>query len=706
MTEQTIILPPNSGRNGHEANFRLTAMVPRRRFLSYLRERWWVVLATLVIFLGVVLTYETIRTPTYSSFAQLYLSGDAALNPTVGISAEESLNYFGTQIELLKSSRLQGAVYDRLGIAIKPDKKPPVEFSVVQPLKTSLLTMQATGADPALVQRFLQTLIDEYLAYKKETRLSSSEDLLISITEQVTRKDKDLQADQDKWAEFQRTNNVAVLEEEGKSAGLYLAELNLQLAKLRLEQKLLHQSADAKTNANDDGNFRPATESISNPLTTNQISNADDTSLRSARVELAVLLGDKTEKVRYFGEQKFEQEVTRLRRLISILEEEYRSRKSQELEDIDRRIAAVETAIPSWETKVLDINERLAQTQRLKNNIQREQGYYDHLLGTLQNIDLNKNVQQERLSVLQPATAGTPEKRSLALRIVIAAIGGIAASLGLVFVWHLLDDRFVSARDIKDQFGEPMLGMVPQIKVQRGKHEQALLAPQDSRHNYVEAFRQLRSALLLSAPEKNGSQVLLFTSAIAAEGKTTMAMNLARVLARSGRRVALVNLTHDDSLMPASKTNALGVLDYLRGEVALETILIPLDGAGLDLVPRGTHEDERDGLFLSPRLAEFVRELRQDRDFVIFDSAPILTSDDTALLVPHADKVILVVRPFFTRSRVVRQALEMLYQRQARQVSLILNRARADDLAGYQHRRDLSNVNGKSRNGSASLNVF
>ena len=60
-----------------------------------------------------------------------------------------------------------------------------------------------------------------------------------------------------------------------------------------------------------------------------------------------------------------------------------------------------------------------------------------------------------------------------------------------------------------------------------------------------------------------------------------------------------------------------------------------------------------------------------------------MASDAAALLVPHADAVILVTRPFYTRSRLVRQALDMLYQRQARHVSLIFNRARPDDLAGH-----------------------
>src|SRR5208282_2510382 len=97
----------------------------------------------------------------------------------------------------------------------------------------------------------------------------------------------------------------------------------------------------------------------------------------------------------------------------------------------------------------------------------------------------------------------------------------------------------------------------------------------------------------------------------------------------------------------------------------------------------GTHNGHSEGLFLRPKLSDLFQDLRQNQDFVILDGPPILSSDDAAMLVPHADMVVLVARPFYSRSRLVRQALDMLYQRQAKQVNIIFNRARADDLAGH-----------------------
>jgi capsular exopolysaccharide synthesis family protein len=673
-------------------------MVPKRRYFSYLRERWWVVLLCLAATITFTLAYETLRTGNYISSAQIYLSDNVQLEGG-NIFSEENLTYFGTQIELLKSAPLQGAAFEKAGIKLPPDGKNPYKIEVVQPLKTSILQLQATGPDPALTQRFLQLLLDGYLAYKRETHISTSQDVLDSLQDELARKATDLQNEQDQWADFQKSNNVAVLDEESKSAGLYLSDLNLELAKSRLEQKLLSQEIEAETIAAGPTNHGQtnavdelagvATTASFSPFsllpTTNVIDAANDSALNSTRLDLAVMLGNREDKVRAMGEHGYEQEVKRLRKLIGILEDDNRAQKVAELTALEKRISAIETAIPPLEAKVLDDDDRLSQSQRLKENADREKGYYDHLLSTLQNVDLSKDVQQERLSVLQPATFAQAEKRYLPLRIALAVILGSFLGLAIVFGWYLLDDRFVSFRDITDQYGENLLGLVPQIKIPKKKPAQALLANADSRRAYLESYRHLRSALLLSAFAERRPQILLFTSTAAAEGKTTITINLARLLARSGLRVVLVDADARGGGLQRllGGQEQLGVFDYLRGEAGAQAVVHPADCEGLSFVPAGTHNEHSEGLFLRPKLMDLLSDLRRDHDFVIIDGPPILASDDAAMLVPHADTVVLVTRPFYSRSRLVRQALDMLYQRQAKQVNIILNRARADDLAGH-----------------------
>jgi succinoglycan biosynthesis transport protein ExoP len=681
VTEKTIILPENPSGNGHDVNYRLTFMAPKRRYLSYLKERWWVTLACVSLAVGAMLTYETLRTEDFISTAQLYLTGDAQVNNVATLFNEESVTYFGTQIELLKSPRLQAAAFEKAGVVIEPGKKPPISFEVVQPLKTSILKLQAIGADPAKTQTYLQTVVDEYRTFKKETRDATTGDIVISLTEQLAKRENSLREEQQKWAAFQKTNNVAVLEEDAKSSGTYLNELTLQLAKLKLEHELLTNGLVPAAGIDDaEVSALEATQTnSSNPSLL-----PSQSMLSKARMDVALQLAEKNRPVEGV-KRAYDDELVRKENLVEILEKESLSERQSLTRELETRMAAINEAIPIQEAELFSVYERLSESQRLKDNVARQQGYYDHLLGTLQNVDLSKTVQQERLSILQPATSAQPERRYLALRLVLAFICGLFLSLGIVFGWHLLDDRFVSVRDVKDQFGETLLGLVPQIRISRKKPTQALLAISDPRLAYVESYRHLRSALLLSSFAERRPQTLLFTSAASGEGKTTVAVNLARLLSRSGLRVVLVDADARGGGMHRllGDKDQLGVLDYLRDEGEAKSILHPSDIEGLSIVPGGTHKEHSEGLFLRPKLADLLRDLRQDQDFVILDGPPILSSDDAAMLVPHADAVVLVARPFYSRSRLVRRALDMLYQRQAKQVNIVLNCARADDLAGH-----------------------
>jgi capsular exopolysaccharide synthesis family protein len=332
-----------------------------------------------------------------------------------------------------------------------------------------------------------------------------------------------------------------------------------------------------------------------------------------------------------------------------------------------------------------DLNERLAEGEQLKNNIAREQAYYDHLLSTLLNVDLSRNVQPERIQVLQAPTAAAPAADFLAVRIAVALALGLAAGLGLVFCWYLLDDRLVSVQDVKDQFGEAVWGLVPQIKVSRTKPEQAFLQPNDTRVVYAESFRHLRSALMLSSAGEQRPRTLLITGAAAGEGKTTIAVNLARALAAGGLRVTLVDADLRNGQMHHlfGLQNNFGLLDVLRGAAELPAVVQPTGLAGLDFVPAGDHPEEADGIFLRSGLENLLAELKAGCDFVILDGPPMLAADDAALLVPQVDAVVVVVRPFFSSSRLIRRSLDMLYQRQAKQVAIIFNQARKDDVAGH-----------------------
>ena len=697
MIEKTIVLPSNPSGNGEGAQYRLTVMVPKRRYLSYLRERWWVVMVCVALAVSGVVVYETVRPETYNSYAQLYLTEGPQLADSLFGEVKDD---YATQIELLKGDRLQRAALNDLG-AEAGRLKSPIIIDVVRPMATSILQLRATGSDAGLTQRFLQALINEYLAFKRETRLSTSEDVVNSLTEELSKSERNLQAEQDKWAAFQQTNNIALLEEENRSAEMSLADENVQLDNLKLQRELLERGLTPLISVQ---STNTAVTNLAGATRGNEINNRlatlsmTDASVKAARVELmlkqAQLAQVLTNGPQYLA-KPLQDQVAQIQQNLAALEAVDAAQRQAELKDTEERIAAISSEIPKWKAGIADSSDRLAHSDELKADIQRQQGYYDHLLGLLQNVDLTKNMQQERVTVLDPPGPGQSAQVSLPLVIFLTVVVSLASGLGIVFVWHLFDDRFVSVRDVKEQFGETVLGLVPQIKVRRTQPKTALLQEADPRRAYWESYRHLRSALLLAEMGERQPQTVLFTGAMPGEGKTTVAVNLARVLARSGLRVALVDADpRGGGMHQLLETPAqAGLLDYLRGESDFNDIIHQSEVSGLSVVNAGTHREQAEGLLLRPQLVTLFQELRKSHDYVILDAAPITAADDAALLVPHADAVVLVMRPFFSRSRQVRQALDMLYQRQAKHVAIVFNQARPDDLAAQHYYRR----NGNSR---------
>src|SRR5580698_7834814 len=130
---------------------------------------------------------------------------------------------------------------DSLGSELVSQLKGPIKVDVARPMGTSILQLQATSSDPNVSQKFLDALIAQYLDFKKQTRLSTTEDLLASLNDALSQREDSLKEDQDKWAGFQKTNNVPLAEEEARASSLYLADLKTQVQKLMLDRQLLEQ---------------------------------------------------------------------------------------------------------------------------------------------------------------------------------------------------------------------------------------------------------------------------------------------------------------------------------------------------------------------------------------------------------------------------------------------------------------------------------
>ena len=224
--------------------------------------------------------------------------------------------------------------------------------------------------------------------------------------------------------------------------------------------------------------------------------------------------------------------------------------------------------------------------------------------------------------------------------------------------------------------GSPPPSRVPSASTPRLKDESLIMAGMDER--FRRSLLHLKNSIDSEMKEKR-SRVILFTSAIRGEGKTTIVASLARVLALGeSQRILLVDCSVRDPEIHRlfGVGNEKGIIDFLAGKAKLREIIQPVDQGALDLVTLGESEGEdiTQPLFNSDRLDAFLKEAAEAYDYVLIDSAAILEAPETPIIGARSDGVVLIIRAGRTRREVIKRAVVMVEKLGGTFVGTVLNR--------------------------------
>ncbi len=661
-----------------------------RRYLILLRKYWWIPAITILLALGAAAAYAYLKAPVYVSKARLWVTGRMNLPGNV-VFSEDLQNYFGTQITLLESPRLAQLALERLRLAnpssvlLDPEGKPvPVAIEAAQARRSAVFDLTATGPTPGYTQAYLEALMGAFLEYRQEARAEASGETLTSLSEQVRRHEEELKAEQDKLIAFRQTNNLAMLQEQGSAAGAYVVKLMSQLADYRLESQLLEATAlDAeKAGARSTNNLGGVTTS---PAATNVLLTAagPGSDLQTAGKQLEMLRIQRDQLSRFLRPAhpkmvKLNEEIERGERLLQVFREQTSDQLASARQALKLKIEALEASIRDWETKLAEANNRLVEYDRLRQNVDRMQSLRDRLLPLVQSVNINRSIDQDTISVLEAASEAKPD-RKLPMVLALALFLGVGAGLSLILLIDLADDRLYSSADVNLHFDEEIVGQIPELPQARRKPKPILLQRDDTRHAFAESYRCLRSSLLFGQNADARPKTILVTSTEPNEGKSTVAANLALTLAAAGSRVLLIDADLRRSsvhrFFRIDREPGLGNLLEQQADPDRFGFIAPTADPNLYVIPSGKPAGNCGELILSKTFDRLLAQVRQDFDFTIFDSIPVFASDDATTLAPKLDGVLFVVRGGRSRARLVRQALELLYQRQAKVLGLVFNRA-------------------------------
>jgi len=272
----------------------------------------------------------------------------------------------------------------------------------------------------------------------------------------------------------------------------------------------------------------------------------------------------------------------------------------------------------------------------------------------------------------------------------VAAALALGLVLGLVgaFVRDHFDDSISSANDLEGATGNvSVLALVPMVKAWTKQKEAQLISLTAPHSPAAEAYRSLRASLDFLALQSDIG-IVQMTSSVPGEGKSTSLSNLGVALARAGRRVVIVDC---DLRRPRIHSffgldNAVGLSSVVHGEVTLaEAIQRVPSEPHLSILSSGGRPPNPAELLSHPRVAEIFNALKNEVDFVLVDSPPVLPVADAVIVAGLVDAIVLVAKAGSTSRRTATRAFEVLIQVHAPIVGTLLNQAETASRYGYRY---------------------
>lgn len=631
------------------------------------RRLWWVFLLTVAGGVGYQAYLELNRDPLYVSYSRMIIDGRIEL-PEGASYVEVFANFWGTQMELMKSPMVKRRARERVQ-ALHPEltPDPSINVNVVQSNDANIFILTARGREPKYTQYFLDALMYEYLNYKKERRSQTSESTFLSIMDKVLEYQEQIDDLEKQKLEFQKQNNIVFLQERGNNAGTFLAELNNRASELRNK---LRQLEKIQLDIDNPANVTPATDNYLAKIDENfqQTWRAVE-KLKAELAEFAIYMKPRHPKI-----IELNREIERQENRLNISRRSSLKQVAQEKAQLRKEFADLQAQIADQEQEALKFSRLLAEFDRIGSRLASVNGLHSRLLDSIQKIDLSQDLDQEIVSVLEPATPAMQPPADMAMQLVKGGMVGLALGSGILFCFAMMDSRLVSVDDLSARYDTPVLGIIPLQKQQEGQVE--LLKVNDDRLMFAESCRNIRSSLLFMDREGPHPQTILITSSVPAEGKSTLTGNLAITLAFASARILAVDADlrrghmHNNFDLP----NNAGLTGLLTDHsLKPEDVIQKTQVEGLDVITCGDYPDRPGELLMSRRFDTLFNSLKDKYDYILYDCPPVLATDDTPSFATKADAVLFLVRANYTRTRQIKNAIDTLSLRGIKVRGFIMN---------------------------------
>jgi polysaccharide biosynthesis transport protein len=691
--------------------------------LRILLKRKWIIIACFTTIFSVVAIASLKMPKVYDARGTIEINKpDASLN--FQNSTTFSLDYYDpteleTEIKILQSDLLALQVIRELNLDRSPDiagQAPPSpsldlapdplqadsslaaatvgnfkgNLSVALVQNTRIIEVHYRSPDPQRAALVVNTLMKTYVDNNFQSRFDQTMAAASWLQGQLSDLQIKVETSQEKLVRYQKEHEILGTDEKQNITMAKLDELNKELTSAeseRMDKESLYrlvESGDPDAVAASAGSLEdavPGSQSASQLLETLRGKQAD---IKIQAADLSTQFGPSYPKLSQLNNQLKEidsQIQAEMKKIASKVRGQYTTALQRE--------NMLHDALEKQKQEANKLNESAITYTILKRDVETNRQLYEGLLQKLKEAGVSAGLKSNNFRIVDRAAPPTgPIEPNIPRNLLLAMVLGMASGVGLAFLLEGLDNTVRTTDQAQMISGLASLGMIPlgsksaregpnpkRLVIAASKEAVELVTQVRPQSQMAESYRALRTSLLLSnlgAPPK----VIMVTSALPQEGKTTTSMNCAVVLAQKGVRVLLIDA---DLRRPSIHKNLgmgphSGLSNVLTGSTTLEqaitrTAILP----NLDVLPAGTPPPNPAELLASTNMRDLLAQLREQYDHIVIDTPPSLSVTDSVVLSPRADAVVLVIRSGQTTKQALRRARDILTQVNAKVVGVLLN---------------------------------
>jgi polysaccharide biosynthesis transport protein len=725
MDDDNKIVPRENGSNGAMDVFapssRLPAwdLSPREPhlydYLLILRKHQWLILSFMLAVVSIVSIATFRMQPVYNATARIEIDRENSnILPFQGTDSYDYMsdleNYIETQSKILTSETLalqtirsgvlsgqpdfssEAAPSEAITTGSLANMKPPPELgaflgslSVRRVPNSRLMDVSFESTSPQLAAQIVNAHIKNYIEQNFQSRYEATTRASTWLTDQLNELKIRVEKSEDARIGYERQNQIWTLDDKQNVTTQRLADLNRQVSEAqseRMKKEALFEFA--KT-----GDADAVPQIRENPIVQDLMRKRTD--LYTQYTEALNQFGPNYPRVQRLQAQLREIDATTEKEkkgVVARLESEYREARQRE--------ELLTQALDQQKAEVNQMSERMVQYSILKREAEANKALYDGLLTKLKEAGISAGLRSSNIRIVDPAMVPTyPTRPAKARNVGLAFLVGLVGGVGLALLREYMDNTVKSPDDVETLSRLPSLAVVPaftesnnrdsgsRAKLLKGVGSNGydkrieLVAQHLPKSQMSEAFRALRTALLLSQAE-HPPQVILVTSALPREGKTTAAANLAVTLAQLGDRTLLIDADLRKPgigrVLNLGNGKYAGLSSYLAGVSSLDLVTVHHPAIpNLSAIPTGPLPPNPADLLSSHKLADAITELRGKYKFIVLDSPPIMAATDAVILSVQADGVLLVVRSGETPKEAFVRTRDLLLSVKCHLLGVVLN---------------------------------